>query len=416
MWKPIVENQLEKNYIYNKINDIYAVLMRKKNTMNGFDLYMGRSGVCLFYAYYPAWNNKYQKDIENSVVSLIENAICYKVTTLKELTFYAEIAWFLCHLYEKKQIVISDKFLIRTPKNSFNQLKTYCNESLEVLLSKTDIQEAIRIASFDLYEKLKKLPALESKEKERAKNSLIRYMNRTSTRCTPFGLFAGCALGIMDEYTHLTISSKIRRHTRLDMNYLCSLSQYLAAIPEIKYKLKYYPNNTLYTVGNEYRYIEYQYVKDIRIHQISSVKKTYYLDKIIQISQTGVSIENLYPYITNEDIQKEVFINYIDSLIQSQVLISELDPAITGDDCLTRMISILDSIHITYKYSTVLSSLRNLLTQIDTSGEELLNKYIEIENIVKSIGAPFNSKYLFQVDVNNVFVNNTIGVSVKKRN
>lgn len=106
MWKPIVENQLEKNYIYNKINDIYAVLMRKKNTMNGFDLYMGRSGVCLFYAYYPAWNNKYQNDIENSVVSLIENAICYKVTTLKELTFYAEIAWFLCHLYEKKQINI----------------------------------------------------------------------------------------------------------------------------------------------------------------------------------------------------------------------------------------------------------------------------------------------------------------------
>lgn len=309
--------------------------------------------------------------------------------------------------------IIADKFIIRTPRNSFNLVKTYFNKSVEVLFSQPNIQESIRIASLDLYNKLKKRFILENKEKERAKNSLIRYMNRMSTRCTPFGLFAGCSLGKIDKYTHLTLSSKIVRHTRLDMNYLCSLSQYLAEIPEIKYKLKYYPNSSLYALGNVYRYIEYQYVKDVRIHQVSSVKRTFYLNKIIQFSYKGISIEDLYPCITNEYIQKENSINYIDSLIKSQILVPEIDLSVTGNDFLAQIISILDKRCVDCKYSDMLKHIQSILKEIDTSQIFLLSKYEEIENIVKKNGAPYN-KYLLQVDMNNAFINSTMGVSIKK--
>jgi hypothetical protein len=310
--------------------------------------------------------------------------------------------------------IISPKVIIRTHRNSFNELKSFYKKNIDALFCQTDIQDAIYIASSDLYEKLTKYPSLENKEKEQVRNSFIRYINRMSTRCTPFGLFAGCAIGTIGERTNLTVSQKIIRHTRLDMNYLCSLSQYLSNIPEIKYKLKYYPNNSLYIVGDEYRYIEYHYLKDSRVHQVSSVKRTFYLSKILRISKTGVTIEDLYPYIINEYIQEEDAINYIDDLIQSQILVSELDPAVTGDDLLNRILSILNSIGINSPYRDILKSIQHVMKQIDMDEGDSLNKYEEIENLVKNIEAPYNRKYLLQVDINNVFTNSTIGASIRK--
>jgi hypothetical protein len=313
-----------------------------------------------------------------------------------------------------KDYIISPKFIIRTHKNSFNELKSFCEKNIETLFCQTDVQDAIYIASSDLYERLKKYSSLENKEKKQVRNSFMRYINRMSTRCTPFGLFAGCAIGTIGERTNLIVSRKIIRHTRLDMNYLCSLSQYLSDIPEIKYKLKYYPNNSLYIVGNEYRYIEYYYLKDRRVHQVSSVKRTFYLDRILQISKKGISIEYLYPYIINEYIQKKDAINYISDLIQSQILVSELDPTVTGDDLLTSILSKIDSIDVKSQSRNELRSIQHVMRQIDISEDDSLNKYGEIENLVKNIGASYNRKYLLQVDINNVFTSSTIGESIRK--
>ena len=313
-----------------------------------------------------------------------------------------------------KDYIIYPKVIIRTHRNSLDKLQSFYNKNIETLFNQTYIQDAIYIASLDLYDELKRFSLLENKEKERVKNSFIRYIHRMSTRCSPFGLFAGCTIGTIGEHTNLIVTQKFFRHTRLDMNYLCSLSQYLSDIPEIKYKLKFYPNNSLYIAGNEYRYIEYHYLRDNRVHQVSSVKRTFYLDRIVQISHKGISIEDLYPYITNEYIQKEDAINYINDLIQSQILVSELDPTVTGDDLLTRILSVLENIDVDSPCHEALKSIQHAMKQIDICEDDPIKKYGEIENLVKNIGAPYNRKYLLQVDINNVFTNNTIGASIKK--
>jgi hypothetical protein len=246
------------------------------------------------------------------------------------------------------------------------------------LFDNQELQDAIYIASKDLYDELKKYSSLNEKEKRKVSNSFIRYICRMSTRCTPFGLFAGCAVGNMGEYTNCTVKRKFIRHTRLDMNYLCSLSQHLSNINEIKFRIKYYPNNSLYLLGNNYRYIEYQYMKNERIHQVVSVNKTNYLDKIISLSKKGATIDTLYPSITNEYIQKEDSINYINDLIQSQILVSELDPTISGDDFLTRIINILCALKIEHQIIEKLKNIQNILMQIDVSKK---NHYLNIERL-----------------------------------
>ena len=188
----------------------------------------------------------------------------------------------------------------------------------------------------------------------------------------------------------------------------------MSKIPEIKFRLKYYPNNSLYSLGNEYRYVEYQFVEDKRIHHISSVEKTVYLKKILSLSENGAYITDLYPYLINEYIQQDDVINYIDDLVQSQILISELDPTITGEDFLTRILSVLDTLHINDSVVSKLKSIQNIMFQIDTSNDYSLNKYLDIEELVKNIGVPYNNKYLLQVDMNRQFSKATIGLDIQK--
>lgn len=313
-----------------------------------------------------------------------------------------------------KNYTFSSKFIIRTPTNSFDELKSFYSYDIETLLCQLTIIDAIRIASLDLYENLLRYSRLKDKEKERVKNSLIRYINRMSTRCTPFGLFAGCSIGSIDDYTDINLSKKIIRHTRLDMDYLCTLSQFLSEIPDIKYKLKYFPNTSLYRVGSEYRYIEYFFFEGSRIHKISSVKRTTYLDKLLHFSRKGEMIDNLCSCLTDEFIQKDETVKYINELIKSQILISELDPTITGKDLLSRIISILDNINVDICYIEILKSIQELMMKIDIFNYNPITGYNQIEDLVNKIGAPYDRRFLLQVDINNVFLKCTIGKSIIK--
>lgn len=309
-----------------------------------------------------------------------------------------------------KDYVISSKVIVRTPRKSFNELKSFYESDIEVLFNQVDIKEAICIASFDLYEKLQKYSLLDFKEKERVKNAFMRYMTRMSTRCSPFGLFAGCSIAAISDCTDLILLRKVIKHVRMDMSYLCSLSQYLSNIPSIKCKLKYYPNNSIYIVGYEYRYVEYIYMKNKRTHRISSIKKTSYLEKILQISRNGAYIEDICSCIINDYIQKDDVLNYIYDLINSQILVSELDPTVTGNDLLYRILSILRNVN-DERYHSILKSIQDIMIKMNES-ENILNELDAIEKHVKDIGAPYNYKYLLQVDMNNIFVKNTIAVSI----
>jgi lantibiotic modifying enzyme len=108
MWKSIINEKKEQVNIHDKIDDIYEILMKKMNEIKNFDLYMGKSGICLFFAYYQTMNKQRPNNIEDVVESLINDAIQYKyrVSSYRELTFYSEMAWFLCHLHERKLIYI----------------------------------------------------------------------------------------------------------------------------------------------------------------------------------------------------------------------------------------------------------------------------------------------------------------------
>ncbi|HEX8953586.1 MAG TPA: lantibiotic dehydratase, partial [Polyangia bacterium] len=104
---------------------------------------------------------------------------------------------------------------------------------LRALVARPEVREALFIASPSLDESIDLwIAAPESERGLKAERSLLRYFARMCGRSTPFGLFAGCALGRVDGgATRLELAARThyRRHTRLDMDYLFALAEALAA-------------------------------------------------------------------------------------------------------------------------------------------------------------------------------------------
>lgn len=303
-------------------------------------------------------------------------------------------------------------FFIRTPSASFKELK---EESFEAKMLNPYIREAIYVASPVLYAELQKYAVgtiTDAGEKQRIESSLYRYINRMSSRCTPFGLFAGCSVGSIAGNNTAIVLKDHNRCTRLDMYFLCTLSQELSKLPEIKEKVKYQPNTTLYPIGKKYRYIEYQYKNSKRIHQISSIERSVYLDAILKMARKGVKINEIVSYLVENEIKREEASAFIEELIDSQIIINELSPSVTGDDFFARLIYILEELNIHEVLLSSLKEIQEILHQLDSSQMATVELYQQIIRKIKELQIPYEEKFLFQVDMTKNVAEATLGKDI----
>lgn len=297
-------------------------------------------------------------------------------------------------------------FIFRSPLLPFQSVKDALGGEDELfrILSDDKIQEAIFLGSPVLYTEIRKLLANNIKddsERERIINSAVRYISRMSTRCTPFGLFAGCGLGTFEKKTQISLKDAGSRKTRLDMQYLYNLYVFITKETELKNKIKYYPNSSIYEVGSNIRYIETLYTGANRRYQISEVEGSTYLREILIKARNGYTIKNLVNFLCElcrHNISIEDGYNYINELIDSQLLIGELCQSITGDDFLERLINLIEKCGEEGLLLYSLKQIRDLLIELDTSPSNHYKIYNDIISIIKSIDVPFEEKYLFQVD------------------
>lgn len=285
-----------------------------------------------------------------------------------------------------------DKFIIRTPLLPYRMAKEDMN------LNDAVFQEAIFLASPDMFEGNVSQDPI---KQEKFKQSLNKYYWRAATRCTPFGLFAGCSVGSITEETKIDLDCKthFKRITRLDMQYLCALIQHIEALPEVRRQLTYYPNDSLYKIGGKYRYIEYHYQKTQRKHNIVSLEIDDALESILQQAKGGSTFSALAESLINDQITIEEAENYLHEVIDSQILKSELDPCVVGGDILTTLLEKIKRLE-NFPYLTSLQEIFQILQKIDTNPVgTTLSLYSDIIDIIRKIGVSYDAKYLFQTDL-----------------
>jgi lantibiotic biosynthesis protein len=104
------------------------------------------------------------------------------------------------------------------------------------------IRRALAVGSIALLEALERSTPTDQKAAE-LKGKLLRYLIRMSTRPTPYGLFAGVALGQWRQATDLALAEKPPHlRTRPDMAWLLEFVLKLEAQPEVRKELRFVAN------------------------------------------------------------------------------------------------------------------------------------------------------------------------------
>lgn len=243
--------------------------------------------------------------------------------------------------------------------------------STEQKINETNFLEALYVASPAFYEEFRKhlnKPITDNKELKKINNSLYKYQSRASNRCTPFGLFAGLSIGNWSDENKIELNKDLtktlNRRTRLDMNVLFSIAQEITKQSFIKPHLRYFPNASIYFVGDCYRYIEYYYLKNRRFHKLNKVDYSPYLDLILEQSKNGLNQDELVHLLINDEISFEEANDFVEEIIASQLLINEFEPTITGEDYFSRLLENLDNI-FKINPGNELKHLINLLDSVD---------------------------------------------------
>jgi lantibiotic biosynthesis protein len=295
-----------------------------------------------------------------------------------------------------------------------NVLENYSEQKLLACYHDDYLKEAIRIASPVLKASLDAWqldPSQYSAEKKEAMAiSFMKYLARIATRCTPFGLFAGCDVGSISDESKIILLPKeeFTRLTQFDMHFWIAMLLDFAQRKEVRSHLQFYPNNSIYPQGDFLRYIEYKYVETKREHLISAVAQTELLTELLAKAQNGMTIAEMLDLLADDASETEAALEYIHQLIDFQLLVSELDARITGSDEWERVLTILAKIPSLQTEADLLIQCRKQLQLLDRQFLPGETDYQTIKALVAGIGCPYEDKFLFQTDLNTRTTSNSL--------
>jgi len=237
---------------------------------------------------------------------------------------------------------IFDRIVLRTPTfpiNFFLELTDEQSIPVETLKSewkKPLIREAIFISSKNLYNSLllwEKGEITNNKKKKRLEQTLIKYLLRMSTRCTPFGLFAGFSNISFSDETKIVFNSnnKHERQVLLDFGYLAKLSKELLKSSIRNKNIHWFPNSSIYDNIDSIRYIESTFRDGVISLTTESVTKNEYLLKVLEHANSGITYLEIRKILIEKGLPEIDSESFLNSLIENQVLISNLEPNLTGE-------------------------------------------------------------------------------------
>ncbi|RYF70051.1 MAG: hypothetical protein EOO39_16425 [Cytophagaceae bacterium] len=250
-------------------------------------------------------------------------------------------------------IQLDDFFVLRRPVYSvsrlvhlYEQLSTQpLNTVLRYFYQDKLAQEALLAASPALYERFCRwLSGEVLPEQKKLLLTLHKYAIRMCSRPTPYGLFAGCSIGNYADQSNLraATSATLRTYTRVDIDCLQAICDWLTSQPAIRSQLRLYPNSSLYPVGASLRYVEQQSASGKRHYFISAVEVDTYLTQLLDAARQGATSAELANLLTDVPIDEAT--DFVDQLIDSQLIRFDIEPTITGPNYLNSLVDRLSEL------------------------------------------------------------------------
>lgn len=303
------------------------------------------------------------------------------------------------------------------PLSAYKEIPRNENEIQEFVRSlyedKTFIT-AIYLASPELYHEWKRsyTEPFTPEKTARLNRSIIKYFIRATSNCIPFGLFASYSLVDIKQHTAPKEFPDHTIYANINTDYIYLIIATLHTNPLIKSKLRYFVNNTLYQLGDHYRYVaaDISGKTESRNYVLTSVEMDdvlrIILDECKKESKTRKELIDLL-ILSVEDVTEEDASGYIDELIDSYILNSSLDICLNDQSPIKQVYNFLQ-FHFKEKTGNEhLDEIMNGIKQIICSFDNVDLNNIDIpfcnsiEDIVKKITHHNGKKSIVNADLKN---------------
>lgn len=270
------------------------------------------------------------------------------------------------------------------------------------------IREALFVASPDLL-------AAEShwrqdpdgKKGRRFEAAVYRYLQRMATRCTPFGMFAGVAMGsVGDGPTEITVGAphEHRKWTRFDMDYLSLLCDHLVEDPEVRTRIRWQVNDSLYRIGDKFVYIGFEIDMESRVrnYKLRDASVTEALERVVSSALGPCTLGELAGiFDADEDNDQDAALAFVDELAGAQILLPELRPIVSGEHPVKELVSQLRHAGCE-RQATALEQAQGFIDALDCAGPGVQSE--GYEKIAEHLRTSFPDvkaaiERLFQVDL-----------------
>ncbi len=290
------------------------------------------------------------------------------------------------------------------------EVRVQCQQRLLMLASEAPIEHALAAASLSLIEGLAKVRRAEqSRRSDRTYSSLMRYLVRMSSRPTPFGLFAGVAMGTFADETTLQLAlptvQQIR--TRPDMSWLLSVIHCVEKIPEVVTQLNVCANQNIILAG-ERAFLPYADIYGQNNNHSISLRVTPVVQYVLQQAQYPIRYSKLYTLLLAQFPQASA--QQVDRLLQQlwehHFLISDLRPPLTLADPTTYILERLETLTHVEPICTNLRQVVEEAAQVDRGRSDNAVSALRLLNQQQQRLLPEHKESLLQIDTS-LHVNDT---------
>jgi hypothetical protein len=232
----------------------------------------------------------------------------------------------------------------RADGGDYDACRSHLARRLAQSFSRPEVREALCFASPDLERRVAawtEEPGFEGG----FERVLTAYFTRLTSRETPFGLFAGVALGQIGGATRLEIAplEKHTRHCRLGMGFLMRVLAELEGREWLKDKLQYEPNVTLQAAFARLRYASIDLVGgDQPSYPIVDVELTPHLAKALSRARGGAMLIEISSAISADGADVTEAFAFVRQLVAHGILQPCWRPAVTGPEPLEGVLNAIE--------------------------------------------------------------------------
>jgi thiopeptide-type bacteriocin biosynthesis protein len=230
-----------------------------------------------------------------------------------------------------------DFVIVRAPLLPVESYRSLADEESQLsLLADPRARRALAVGSTSLLATLErfKQSGLTRRDEERMRAKLLRYQIRMATRPTPFGLFAGVALGSWGTVTDLSIRSTCAvTRTRPDMAWLMAFVMSLEANPAIRKQLSYYANPLAMIEAGRVALAERAPTRNSGPPLPVSVRATTAVRQALSLARRPIPYELLVARLceTTTSATPEKVEKLLTQLWEQTFLLTDLRPPLTSD-------------------------------------------------------------------------------------